>query len=208
MSVPPDDVQKSGLWKFWPLTNRLNSFEIEGNKFKCIDFFKKTYNIVKKIDPENILSLGFSVLQPGCELNAHTGYHNNMPHNTVFRLHLPIIVPDHKQGDLGMYIYENIDEPGYGPAITKPTRTINWNKGELIVFDDSYKHVAWNNTKEPRVVLLIDYIHRTKINKYYTTRSPLTGEIESIEKVARDFFNFLWDEINRLNYVQESIDET
>ena len=207
VSVPPDDVQRSGLWKFWPLTEELNNFNLGGKSVNCIDFFQYTYNTIKQIDPENIINMGFSVLQPGCELNAHTGYHNNMPHNCVFRLHLPINVPELSIETLGLSIYEDNDEPGYGPPVTEPTRMIQWKERELIVFDDSYKHKAWNYCSKPRVNILIDYLHKTRHSDMYTARSPLTEQIEPVDKVARDFFSFLWSEINRLNYVQDSIDD-
>ena len=32
-----------------------------------------------------------------------------------------------------------------------------WREGELLFFDDTYKHEVWNDTDEERLVLLFDF---------------------------------------------------
>jgi aspartyl/asparaginyl beta-hydroxylase (cupin superfamily) len=51
--------------------------------------------------------------------------------------HLPLIVPD-----------------GCGLRVGNETRC--WKVGEALIFDDSIEHEAWNESREPRVVLLFD----------------------------------------------------
>ena len=36
---------------------------------------------------------------------------------------------------------------------------VHWREGELVLFDDTYRHEVWNETEGVRVVLLID-VHR------------------------------------------------
>merc|ERR1711879_1089278 len=35
----------------------------------------------------------------------------------------------------------------------------SWEEGRVLVFDDSYEHEVWNDTKDTRVVLLIRFWH-------------------------------------------------
>jgi len=74
----------------------------------------------------------FSLLQPGTRIRPHHGFTNA-------RLigHLPLLVPE-------------------GCALRVGNETRPWREGELVVFDDSMEHEAWNLSKELRVVLLFD----------------------------------------------------
>jgi aspartyl/asparaginyl beta-hydroxylase (cupin superfamily) len=58
--------------------------------------------------------------------------------NTRLICHLPLIVP------------ENCG------AIRVGNETRPWVEGELLIFDDSMVHEAWNDSDEERVVLLFD----------------------------------------------------
>ena len=74
----------------------------------------------------------FSVLQPRTRIPPHTGVAN-------FRLvvHLPLIVP-----------------PGCGFRVGGETR--EWRIGEAWVFDDTIEHEAWNDSDQPRAILILD----------------------------------------------------
>lgn len=77
----------------------------------------------------------FSVLQPGKELDAHTGNYAG-----VLRYHLGLKVPE--------------------PArcgIRVGTSTRHWHEGESMVFDDTHLHSAWNRGTQDRVVLFVDF---------------------------------------------------
>jgi len=77
-----------------------------------------------------------SKLSPGTYIKAHRG-----PTNVRLRCHLGIRIPD---GDCGLKV---------------GGETRRWQEGRCIVFDDSLEHEAWNQTAEPRVVLIIDFWH-------------------------------------------------
>ena len=76
----------------------------------------------------------FSKLTPG----AHIPPHNGMI-NTRLICHLPIIVPK----NCGALRVGNEVRP--------------WVEGEMLIFDDSIQHEAWNHSKEERVVLLFEF---------------------------------------------------
>jgi aspartyl/asparaginyl beta-hydroxylase (cupin superfamily) len=72
------------------------------------------------------------VLAAKTRIPAHTGVTN-----TRFIVHLPLIVP-----------------PSCGFRVGAETRA--WREGSAWVFDDSIEHEAWNDSDEPRVVLIFD----------------------------------------------------
>ncbi len=74
----------------------------------------------------------FSRLAPGTHIQPHNGLLN-----TRLICHLPIIVP-----------------PGCGLRVGAETR--EWREGELVVFDDSIEHEAWNRGTAMRTVLLFE----------------------------------------------------
>lgn len=74
----------------------------------------------------------FSLLQAGARIPPHTGVTN-----TRAIVHLPLIVPD-------------------GCAFRVGGETRPWRVGEAFAFDDTIEHEAWNDSAEPRVVLILD----------------------------------------------------
>ena len=57
----------------------------------------------------------------------------------VLRCHLPLVVPD---------------EDLCGIRVGNVTK--HWKEGELMIFDDSFEHEAWNKTDSNRTVLMFD----------------------------------------------------
>ncbi len=74
----------------------------------------------------------FSRLMPGTHIQPHHGLLN-----TRLICHLPLIVPD-----------------GCGLRVGAETRS--WREGELLIFDDSFEHEAWNRGSSDRTVLLFE----------------------------------------------------
>jgi aspartyl/asparaginyl beta-hydroxylase (cupin superfamily) len=74
----------------------------------------------------------FSVLQPRTRIPPHTGIAN-----TRLVVHLPLIVPE-----------------GCGFRVGAETR--EWREGEAWVFDDTIEHEAWNDSDQPRAILICD----------------------------------------------------
>jgi Aspartyl/Asparaginyl beta-hydroxylase len=87
----------------------------------------------------------FSTLSGGSKIQAHTA-----PMNLRLRLHVPLIVPT---GDTAT----NSDRPACGIRVGPFVR--EWKEGSVMVLDDAYNHEVWNDTDEPRVILLIDIWH-------------------------------------------------
>ena len=75
----------------------------------------------------------FSVLRPGSKIMAHHGVTN-----TRLVMHLPLIVP-----------------PGCALNVVGAGEH-RWREGELMMFDDTYQHEAWNDSDSTRVILLMD----------------------------------------------------
>ena len=74
----------------------------------------------------------FSILDAKTRIPPHTGVNN-----TRLIVHLPLIVP-----------------PGCGFRVGGEQR--EWQPGKAFVFDDTIEHEAWNDSSEPRAVLILD----------------------------------------------------
>lgn len=74
----------------------------------------------------------FSVFTPGTHLLPHRGVTN-----TRVVAHLPLIVPP----DCALRVADHLHA---------------WREGEVVVFDDTYEHEAWNRSEAMRVVLIFD----------------------------------------------------
>jgi aspartate beta-hydroxylase len=97
----------------------------------------------------------FSLLRPGAHIPPHHGFLN-----TRLICHLPLIVP-----------------PGCALRVGNETRS--WREGELIIFDDTMEHEAWNKSSELRVVLLFD-IWRPELTE--AERDLVARMLESIDR--------------------------
>ena len=83
-----------------------------------------------------------TILHPGTILNIHHG-----PTNAVWRYHLGLIVPQNvTHDDLGLLIMEN----------ASVVHDLMWSEGDELLFVDSFKHAAWNQSPHPRVILFLD----------------------------------------------------
>lgn len=97
----------------------------------------------------------FSLLRPGAHIPPHHGFLN-----TRLICHLPLIVP-----------------PGCALRVGNETRP--WREGEVVIFDDSIEHEAWNRSPELRVVLLFDVWRPELTDK---ERSLVAAMLESIDR--------------------------
>jgi ornithine lipid ester-linked acyl 2-hydroxylase len=108
-------------------------FYVYGQRFekqcsKCPD----TARLLHKIP--GVQSAFFSILLPGKRIPPHRG-----PYRGVMRYLLPLLVPQH--GQCGIRVGD---------------QTATFEEGAGIMFDDTYEHEVWNDTKETRVVLFLD----------------------------------------------------
>ncbi len=74
----------------------------------------------------------YSLLKPKAHIPPHTGMLN-----VRFVCHLPLVVP-----------------PDCGIRVGTQTRT--WKPGEVMIFDDTVEHEAWNDSAQNRLVLIFD----------------------------------------------------
>ncbi len=77
----------------------------------------------------------FSALKPHTHIPAHNG-----ATNCRLTVHLPLIVPDNCRFRVGNHVRQ-------------------WTPGELLIFDDTIEHEAWNDSDHLRVVLIFDIWH-------------------------------------------------
>ncbi len=75
----------------------------------------------------------FSLLKAGSHIRPHFGVSN-----TRVVMHLPLVVP----ADCALHL----------PCIGEH----RWREGELLMFDDTFQHEAWNRSAEHRLILLMD----------------------------------------------------
>lgn len=94
----------------------------------------ETWRLVQRVP--GLVSVMFSVLEPGQRLPAHFG-----PYNGLLRLHLGLIIP----------------EPREAVAIRIDGKVRHWEEGRALIFDDTYEHEARNESGHTRVVLFIDF---------------------------------------------------
>ena len=93
------------------------------------------------------LTFGFSIMRPGCLISPHRGYTKD-----VLRIHLGL----HVNRDSGIQVGDE---------------EASWKEGELLMFDDTEVHSAWNRGTSERVILLMDVyksaidLHLRKPNK-------------------------------------------
>jgi beta-hydroxylase len=116
-----------------------------------------------------LITAFYSILSPGKRIPPHRG-----PYNGVLRYHLALMVPDPPQSC-------GIDVGG---------ETAHWHEGKSLIFDDSYRHFAWNESDSTRVVLFVDFKRplprpMARFNDLflnYLTASPLaTGVLDRHE---------------------------
>jgi aspartyl/asparaginyl beta-hydroxylase (cupin superfamily) len=79
----------------------------------------------------------FSILAPGKHIPDHRGVYKGL-----VRAHLGLKVP----------------EPGDRCRMEIEGSTLHWREGEVLVFDDTFRHEVWNDTDGERVVLLLDVL--------------------------------------------------
>lgn len=121
-----------------PDWSALHLFKLAG-EMPLARHFPRTLQALAAIDVVRIdgrpMELFFSRLKPGTHIPPHFGIANNR-----ITVHLPLIVP----GDC---------------EIRVGGRRHRWREGEIVAFDDSFEHEAWNRAGGDRVVLIFESHH-------------------------------------------------
>lgn len=101
---------------------------VAGNCARC----PRTDELLERIP--NLLTAFYSIMMPGAHVPLHTG-----PTKAIVTAHLGLSVPDDAQR-CRMQVAD---------------REVRWAPGRTVIFDDMYPHEVWNDTPEPRVILLL-----------------------------------------------------
>ena len=104
----------------------------EANCAKCPKTIATLAALPQPQSPGRSPASMFSLLQPRTRIPAHTGVSN-----TRVVVHLPLVIP-----------------PGCGFRVGSETR--EWRLGTAWVFDDTIDHEAWNDSDQPRAILIFD----------------------------------------------------
>jgi aspartyl/asparaginyl beta-hydroxylase (cupin superfamily) len=121
-------------WRVICLSNPLAPEAWRPDKQPNEDLFPRTVEIVRGIP--DVIQAFFSILEPGKSVPAHTG-----PTPSYLRYHTAFKVPRHKP-----------------PTLRVKDRFHTWEEGKSLLFDDSWEHEVFNESEEPRVVLIVDVL--------------------------------------------------
>jgi aspartyl/asparaginyl beta-hydroxylase (cupin superfamily) len=138
MSPDQEGLSDDNRWKFFFL-------KCAGLKFKKnISLMPETMRIVGR--HKQIVSAYLSILGPGKSLPPHRG-----PWSGVLRAHLGVIVPE-----AGLNLKYPLNRQR--PHLIVENSLCFWKEGEVVFFDDTYRHEAHNPTEGIRVVLFMDVL--------------------------------------------------
>lgn len=104
---------------------------------EAAETFPFTWSVLNSI-PRKYGHALFSTLQPNTHITVHTG-----PTNRKLRIQLPLMVP-RQEASCRLRV---------GPEVCA------LEQFKCLVFDDSFQHEAWNDSEEPRIVLIVDIWH-------------------------------------------------
>lgn len=137
---------KKYKWDVIPLLYTFPSYDVNKKKWitETCDLFPNTVTLLKNIP--NIRTALFSKMGPKTIIDSHKGWGELS--NYVLRCHIPIYIPDKKT--CGLSVCGNLKYH---------------NSTEIICFDDSKIHNAFNFSSNERVVLIIDILRPIGIKK-------------------------------------------
>jgi aspartyl/asparaginyl beta-hydroxylase (cupin superfamily) len=126
------------------------------------DRFPRTMKALENVElpriTERAPSILFSRLAAGARIPPHHGVMN-----ARLICHLPLVVP-----------------PGCGFRVGGETR--HWREGELLVFDDTVEHEAWNEGAGDRIILIFD-VWRPEVAP--EERRAITSLFEAVDSYRR-----------------------
>jgi len=127
-TISPDQIYISNDDKW-----RMFFFKAAGVNFgRNQDFAPKTFKILNK--HKNVISAYISVLGPHKMLMPHEG-----PWSGVLRMHLGVVIPGNKEC-----------------VLVNGGEEYHWEEGKTVLFDDTYEHIAVNQTNQIRAILFLD----------------------------------------------------
>ena len=134
------EVIHDGKWLIRPIYSH-------GKFFKpAIRDYPKTTSLLGELD--HLDGAAFSFLPSKTHIYPHTGYHATK----VIRVHLGLSVP--KRTRDGVVVAKE----DCWISVSGETRC--WEEGKLLIFDDTFEHEVQNNTKELRIVMILDFYEK------------------------------------------------
>jgi beta-hydroxylase len=129
--ISPDHrrIAPSSDWKSFFFTGY--GYNAMQNRARC----PKTAALIDRVP--NVVVAFFSIFEPGTYVPEHRGVTKAM-----LNVHLGLVVPS-------------------GPErceIRVAQEVRGWTPGEFLIFDETYHHEVWNETREPRVVLFVQVL--------------------------------------------------
>lgn len=126
--ISPDHrgLASTSKWKSFFFTGY--GYKAPANRALC----PRTAALVDQVP--NLVVAFFSVFEPGTHVREHRGVTKAM-----LNVHLGLIVP---QGPERCEIRVEDEVRG-------------WKPGEYMIFDETFRHEVWNETREPRVILFL-----------------------------------------------------
>src|SRR5215208_59616 len=110
-----------------------NGRSVEENVARCPATFEAVRDLVPSVQIEGRApAVFYSLLKPGAHIPPHTGMLN-----VRYICHLPLIVPPN--------CYIRVGE-----------RTMQWEEGKMLAFDDTVEHEARNASSQDRLVLIFE----------------------------------------------------
>ena len=100
-----------------------------------------------------------SRMAPATHVKPHCG-----PTNARLRLHLPLVAP-------------TTPRPA---AMRVASEEVEWEEGEVLVFDDSYEHEVWQRADADRIVLIVDIWHPTLDHETIEGMVPLEELVREV----------------------------
>ena len=131
--VPLDqwqELNRSRRWSAFFLWR--DGKRIEANTARCPRTVELLAAVPMHDVPRHAPTAFFSILDAHTHIPAHTGVTN-----TRVIVHLPLVLPGQCRFRVG-------------------SETREWRAGEAWVFDDSIEHEAWNDSDQPRAILIFD----------------------------------------------------
>jgi beta-hydroxylase len=141
MSPDHRRIARDGGWRSYFLVGY--GYRLEANCVRCPETVKALDQI-----PGLVTAL-FSILEPGMHVGRHRGVSKG-----ILIAHLGLHVPR----DAERCRMEVGD------------KQVHWQEGSTLVFDDTYPHEVWNDTSEPRVILLVQFERPMKLLGRVITR--------------------------------------
>jgi aspartate beta-hydroxylase len=124
--------------------------------------FRETLRSIQQVDLPHITVRAPSILFSRLSAGARIPLHNGML-NARLICHLPLIVP-----------------PGCGFRVGGEMR--QWRPGELLIFDDSVEHEAWNHGTSDRIILIFD-IWRPELDP--KERAAISAMFEAVDSYSQ-----------------------